>query len=44
MRIASGMLSKIKSLTDIDKLQIFANMVENINTEIQIITIEDLPF
>ena len=44
MRIASGMLSKIKSLTNIDKLQIFANMIENINTEIQIMTVEDLPF
>lgn len=44
MRIASGMLSKIKSLTQIDKLQIFANLIENINTDFEIIATEDLPF
>lgn len=44
IRIASGMLSKIKSLTQIDKLQIFANLIENINTDFEIIATEDLPF
>lgn len=44
MRIASGMLSKIKSLTQIDKLQIFANLIENINTDFEIMATEDLPF
>lgn len=44
IRIASGMLSKIKSLTQIDKLQIFANLIENINTDFEIMATEDLPF
>ena len=44
MRIASGLLSKIKSLTQIDKLQIFANLIENINTDFEIMATEDLPF
>ena len=44
MRIASGLLSKINSLNQIDKLQIFANMVENINADLEIMATEDLPF
>ena len=44
IRIASGMLSKIKSLTQIDKLQIFANLIENINTDFETMATEDLPF
>lgn len=44
MRIASGLLSKINSLTQIDKLQIFANLIENINADLEIMATEDLPF
>lgn len=44
LRIATGMLNNIQSLTDLEKIQIHSNLVRNIQLEIGRIQEEQLPF
>lgn len=44
LRIATGMLNKLESLTDLEKIQIHSNLVLNIKKEQNAIVLEDLPF
>lgn len=44
LRIAASMLNKVDSLTDIENVQIFTNLKNNINDEIYIMINEELPF
>jgi len=44
LRIAASMLNKVDSLTDIENVQIFTNLKNNINNEIYIMINEELPF
>lgn len=44
IRIATGMLNKLESLTDEEKIQIHSNLTRNINAEYQKIQVSRLPF
>lgn len=44
LRIATGMLNNIQSLTDLEKIQIHSNLVRNIRLEVGTIQEEALPF
>lgn len=44
LRIATGLLNKIESLTDEEKIQLHSNLVRNIHDEINKIIDETLPF
>lgn len=44
LRIATGMLNNIQSLTDLEKIQIHSNLVRNVRLEIGRIQEERLPF
>lgn len=44
LRIATGMLNKIKTLDSVQKIQIHSNLTRNIWYESYIIETEDLPF
>lgn len=44
LRIATGMLNNIQSLTDLEKIQIHSNLVRNVRLEIGLIQEETLPF
>ena len=44
LRIATGMLNKLESLTDLEKIQIHSNLVRNVKKEEYDILTEDLPF
>lgn len=44
LRIAASMLNKVDSLTDIENVQIFTNLKNNVNHELYILTNEELPF
>lgn len=44
LRIAASMLNKVDSLTDIENVQIFTNLKDNVNEEICNLIDEELPF
>lgn len=44
LRIAASMLNKVDSLTDIENVQIFTNLKDNVNKEICNLIDEELPF
>lgn len=44
LRIATGMLNKLESLTDLEKIQIHCNLVLNVKKEQNKILDETLPF
>lgn len=44
LRIATGMLNKIESLTDLEKIQIHMNLTENVREERIKIVLDYLPF
>ncbi len=44
LRIASSMLNKVDGLTDLEKVQIFVTLKDNINKDLYKITIDELPF
>lgn len=44
VRIATGMLNRIESLTDLEKIQIHCNFTQNIRTELQKLMDDELPF
>lgn len=44
LRIATGMLNRIESLTDLEKIQIHSNLTRNVNEEFYRIFDENLPF
>ena len=44
LRIATGMLNNIKSLTDEEKIQIHSNLTRNVHEEIYLIQTSQLPF
>lgn len=44
LRIATGMLNKLESLTDLEKIQIHSNLVRNIHNEYYNVQLSRLPF
>ena len=44
LRIAASMLNKVDSLTDLENVQIFTNLKDNIYSEIYVLNTEELPF
>lgn len=44
LRIATGMLNKLESLTDLEKIQIHSNLILNVHKEQNAIIDESLPF
>ena len=44
LRIATGMLNRIQSLTDLEKIQIHSNLTNNVRLEIGRIQDDQLPF
>ena len=44
LRIAASMLNKVDNLTDIENVQIFTNLKDNINEELSDIILSELPF
>lgn len=44
LRIAASMLNKVDSLTDIENVQIFTNLKNNVNKELCVLIYEELPF
>lgn len=44
LRIATGMLNKIESLTDLEKIQIHMNLTENVQQEKSRLILNSLPF
>lgn len=44
LRIAASMLNKVDSLTDLENVQIFTNLKDNVNRELYQIIEEELPF
>lgn len=44
LRIATGMLNKLESLTDLEKIQIHSNLIRNVHLEQNAIIDETLPF
>lgn len=44
LRIATGMLNKLESLTSLEKIKIHDNLTLNIHREINVVLTEDLPF
>lgn len=44
LRIAASMLNKVDSLSDIENVQIFTNLKNNVNKELYILNTEELPF
>lgn len=44
LRIATGMLNKVQSLTDLEKIQIHSNLTHNVHKEYYKLQAEDLPF
>lgn len=44
LRIATGMLNKIESLTDLEKIQIHSNLTNNVHKEIYLLRLDGLPF
>lgn len=44
LRIAASMLNKVDNLSDIENVQIFTNLKDNINKELSDIVLSELPF
>lgn len=44
LRIAASMLNKVDNLSDIENVQIFTNLKNNVNKELYILNTEELPF
>lgn len=44
LRIATGMLNNIESLTDLEKIQIHSNLTDNVHRELVFIRCDGLPF
>lgn len=44
VRIATGMLNNIESLTDLEKIEIHTNFTRNVQTEFDNILVKTLPF
>lgn len=44
LRIAASMLNKVNSLSDLESVQIFTNLKDNVNRELYQIVEEELPF
>lgn len=44
LRIAASMLNKVDSLTDIENVQIFTNLKNNVNHELITLIYDELPF
>lgn len=44
LRIATSMLNKVDDLSDIENVQIFTNLKDNINKELDDIVLNELPF
>ena len=44
LRIATSMLNKVDDLSDIENVQIFTNLKDNINKEVDDIVLSELPF